>query len=209
MIRIWGARVFESLRRVARGVRLLLNPTVQRALAELSSDAEKLGRLRAAFPTCFVDRGVVLHGAIPEAVRLGHEVRLAHGVVLGLSEDANGGVQLCIGDHTYIGEYGNLRAAPGTRISIGSHCLIAQFCSLLADHHARPRGTLISAAGIESARRGVTIGDDVWLGADVCVLAGVVIGDGAVIGANSVVNCSVPPYEVWAGSPARKIGERR
>jgi len=34
------------------------------------------------------------------------------------------------------------------------------------------------------------------------------IGEGAIIGAGSVLTKNVPPFEVWAGNPARKIGER-
>jgi hypothetical protein len=30
----------------------------------------------------------------------------------------------------------------------------------------------------------------------------------AVVGANAVVSESVPPWEIWAGAPARKVGER-
>ena len=37
---------------------------------------------------------------------------------------------------------------------------------------------------------------------------GVTIADGAVIAANSVVNKDVGPYEIWGGSPAKKIGDR-
>ena len=36
----------------------------------------------------------------------------------------------------------------------------------------------------------------------------VTVAEGVVIGANSVVNRDVPSYEIWAGSPAHKIGER-
>ena len=39
-------------------------------------------------------------------------------------------------------------------------------------------------------------------------MAGVRIGRGAIIGAGSVVTKSVPPYEIHAGVPAKKIGER-
>ena len=31
------------------------------------------------------------------------------------------------------------------------------------------------------------------------------IGDNAVIGAGSIVNCDIPPGEIWAGNPARFI----
>jgi serine O-acetyltransferase len=36
-----------------------------------------------------------------------------------------------------------------------------------------------------------------------------VIGDRAIIGANSVVTDDVPAGEIWAGSPARYIRDRR
>jgi acetyltransferase-like isoleucine patch superfamily enzyme len=53
------------------------------------------------------------------------------------------------------------------------------------------------------------VGNDVWIASNVTILKGVHIADGAVIAANSVVNCNVGPYEIWGGSPARKIGERQ
>ncbi|WFE49212.1 acyltransferase [Micromonospora sp. WMMD1155] len=53
--------------------------------------------------------------------------------------------------------------------------------------------------------RGVTIGDDVWVGTRAVILHGVTIGRGAVIGAGAVVTRPVPPYAVAAGNPARVI----
>lgn len=52
------------------------------------------------------------------------------------------------------------------------------------------------------------INDDVWLGAGVIVKSGVSIGCGSVVGAGSVVVHDIPPYEIWAGNPARKIRDR-
>lgn len=52
------------------------------------------------------------------------------------------------------------------------------------------------------------IGADVWIGANVIVRSGVKIGCGAVVGAGSVVTHDIPPYEIWAGVPARKIKDR-
>lgn len=54
----------------------------------------------------------------------------------------------------------------------------------------------------------VIIGNDVWIGAGSVITAGVTIGDGAVIGSNSVVTKDIPPYSIWAGSPAKEIGKR-
>lgn len=55
------------------------------------------------------------------------------------------------------------------------------------------------------ATAGVTIGNDVFIGAHTLVLKGVTIGDRAVIGAGSVVTRPVPSDEIWAGNPAKRI----
>lgn len=52
------------------------------------------------------------------------------------------------------------------------------------------------------------IGHDVWIGQGVYIKSGVVIGHGAVIGMGSVVTKNVKNYEIWAGNPAKKIGQR-
>lgn len=52
---------------------------------------------------------------------------------------------------------------------------------------------------------GITIEDDVWIGARAIILRGVNIGRGAVIGGGAVVTKSVPPYAIVAGNPAKVI----
>lgn len=53
-----------------------------------------------------------------------------------------------------------------------------------------------------------TIGHDVWIADCVMVRAGVTVGTGAVLGLGAVVTKDVPPYEIWAGNPARLIRKR-
>ena len=53
------------------------------------------------------------------------------------------------------------------------------------------------------------IGADVWIHDGSIVLYQVThIPDGVVLGAGSVLTKNPGPYEIWAGSPARKIGTR-
>lgn len=54
----------------------------------------------------------------------------------------------------------------------------------------------------------VEIGNDVWIGANVAILDGVKIRNGAIVGANALVTKDLDPYGIYAGIPARKIGNR-
>ena len=57
----------------------------------------------------------------------------------------------------------------------------------------------------KETRRGIKIGNDVWIGSNVVILDGVSIGDGVVIGAGSVVTKSIEPLTIVAGVPAKKL----
>ena len=54
------------------------------------------------------------------------------------------------------------------------------------------------------------IGSDVWIHDGSIVLYQVThLPDGFILGAGSVLTKNPGPYEIWAGNPARKIGERK
>lgn len=89
---------------------------------------------------------------------------------------------------------------------IGQHANIASGCRFIDHDHGTEDGQRIgSQLGHEQP---IVLGNDVWLGCNVVVLRGVEIGDGAVVGAGAVVTKSILPNEIWAGIPARKIGQR-
>lgn len=138
---------------------------------------------------------------------LGAGSSVGHGTVLSVAPGAQGAGALRIGENTWIGEYNNLRTL-GAEIRIGSHCLVSQFVSLIASgHEYRDRRVPICEQGV-SAASGLTIGDDVWIGAGASVMPGVTVGDGAVVASGAVVVKDVPLYAIVAGVPAKCIGER-
>ncbi len=53
--------------------------------------------------------------------------------------------------------------------------------------------------------KGVTIGNDCWIGGNTVILPGVTIGDGVTIGASSVVTKDISSFSIAVGSPARVI----
>lgn len=55
----------------------------------------------------------------------------------------------------------------------------------------------------------LTIGEDAFIGVGSIILGVTSIGKGAIVGAGSVLTKDVPEYEIWAGNPAKKIGERK
>lgn len=105
--------------------------------------------------------------------------------------------------------------------SIGNFCSIANRCCIGAAEHPLDR---VSSSPVFHAGKNImgknfatfpiiqtpqtVIENDVWLGMGVYVKAGVTIHNGAVIGTGSVVTHDVPPYEIWAGNPARFIRKR-
>lgn len=140
--------------------------------------------------------------------------------------DLTGGGQIIVRRATSIGDFAYLLACGGT-IDIGAHCTIQLFCVLYghggltignfvriatqtvivpSNHNFDRLDIPISQQGYTA--KGVTIEDDVWIGAGCKILDGVTIGQGSVIGAGSVVNRSIPPYSVAVGVPARVIRKR-
>lgn len=98
----------------------------------------------------------------------------------------------------------------GNGIRLGKHVAVAANCTFApTNHEYADRNVLIARQGFRPSKGGITVGDDVWFGANCVILDGSDIGQGCVIGAGSIVRGKLEPYGVYAGSPLRKIGERR
>ncbi len=97
----------------------------------------------------------------------------------------------------------------GNGVRIGQGVAIAANCTLApTNHQIADRDRPIREQGFQPSKGGITIEDDVWLGAGVVVLDGAVIRRGAVIAAGAVVRGEVEPFAIYGGVPARRIGER-
>lgn len=57
-------------------------------------------------------------------------------------------------------------------------------------------------------KKGITIGNDVWIGLNVVILNGVKIGNGVTIAAGAVVTQDIPDYCVVAGVPAKIVKKK-
>ncbi|MFD2078426.1 transferase hexapeptide (six repeat-containing protein) [Actinopolymorpha cephalotaxi] len=89
----------------------------------------------------------------------------------------------------------------GDQVRIGAHTSLLGF-----NHSIAPDRPVCKQP---TTSRGITIGDDVWIGSHVVVLDGVHVGDHAVLGAGAVVTKDVPAWAVVGGNPARQIRDRR
>ncbi len=173
----------------------------------------------------FMADGVNLRGA--SLIRFGRGVTLERGVTIdGLMRNG-----IVFGDNVRIGPYSTIIGPPpfdlgdgirmgansaadaysfiggGGPVLIGDNVIMGEHVSFHPVNHRfdevnipiRDQGTI---------RKGITIEDDVWVGANVTFLDGAHVGRGSVIGAGSIVRGEIPPYSVAVGAPAKVVRSR-
>ncbi len=137
----------------------------------------------------------------PETIEIGDNVYVGHNVMLKGYYDS----RFTIGDDTWIGQGCFLHSAGGIRI--GRAVGIGPMVKILTSTHRdddRDRPVLFGDLTFAP----VVVNDGCDLGIGTILLPGVTIGEGAIVGAGSVVTREIPPYEVWAGTPARRLRRR-
>jgi acetyltransferase-like isoleucine patch superfamily enzyme len=150
----------------------------------------------------YLDEGVYLH-ACPQGIDIGRRTIVMHGAILHVYNFRNlphSGIK--IGKDSLIGEYSVIRGQGG--VQIGDRVYTSPFTQIIAVNHVfdDPDRPFIEQ-GITA--QGITIEDDVWLGAGAIITDGVRVGKGAVVAAGAVVTTDVPPHTVVGGVPARPL----
>ena len=105
------------------------------------------------------------------------------------------GQDVSINSKSYINGCGGVKIGDNTRI--GTQSII-----IASNHKFGEPDVLVKD---QITKQGVSLGDNIWLGARVTVLDGVNIPDNSVIGACSLVSKPLTEAGVYVGIPAKKI----
>ncbi len=112
---------------------------------------------------------------------------------------------ICIGDNANIGS--NCQIFSANSVNIGQDVLMGAYSYLVGGGHIAQDTTIpINRQGRKAL--GITVEEDVWLGAGVTVLDGMTIGKGVIVGAGAVVKDSASSYAIIGGVPAKVLGDR-
>lgn len=87
-------------------------------------------------------------------------------------------------------------------VQLNSNVSVSHYVKIVSGSHD------VQSKSFDGKFKPIIIDDFVWLGIGSTILQGVKIGKGAVVCAGAIVTKDVLPYEIVAGIPAKKIGER-
>jgi acetyltransferase-like isoleucine patch superfamily enzyme len=138
----------------------------------------------------------------PEAIALGDHSRLDDFCRL------EGGAGLEVGSYVHVSSFSSIFG--GGRCVLGDIVGIAQGARVITGSE-RPDAAMSAVAPAEwrSVDTTTVVLDHLsFLGTNAVMLPGTSLGIGAVIAAGSIVTKAVPPWEIWAGVPARALSDR-
>jgi acetyltransferase-like isoleucine patch superfamily enzyme len=160
----------------------------------------------------------------PNRISIGSNVIIDENCMLDAKGDENEGI--VISDNCFIGRNSILSCKNGnitlkkhvtvgfncelfsaSELLIGSDTLIAAYVYCIAGDHEYYTAEK-AVVDLEAISRGITIGDNCWLGAKALIFDGVNVGESTIIGAASVVSKDIPPFSIALGSPARVVKQR-
>ena len=114
--------------------------------------------------------------------------------------------EVVIGENVDVGEGTVIHRGRWRDTVIGDGTKIDALVFVAHNVHIGKRCLLVAGCKLAGS---VTLGDDVIIGLGANICPHVSIGDRAIIGAGATVTKDVPTGEVWAGTPARYLRNRR
>ena len=145
-----------------------------------------------------IDIGAKIINSRHGTIKIGDKCLVHHGVIF----SPHKGGSITVGSNCSINPYcilyGHGGLHIGDRVRIAAHAVF-----IPANHRFKYVDGSIQHQGL--TRLGISIGNDVWIGAGVRILDGVSISSNIIIGAGSVVTKSLQKPGVYAGVPARFI----
>ena len=153
-----------------------------------------------------IEDGCYINALCKNGVHIGNNFSLGRNSTIectGVIRDL--GDSLEIGDD--VGIAANAFISVRGRVTIGSSTIFGPGVKLFSENHIfTDRETPIYLQG--ASKKGITIGEDCWIGADAVILDGVTIGNGSIVAGGAVVNKDVSEYTIVGGVPAKVIGTR-
>jgi acetyltransferase-like isoleucine patch superfamily enzyme len=173
-------------------------PWIELTSAERQEQSLYQQRLAAEYPCTFGEACFVSPQAavLPDSLQMGDRSYIAGAAIVR-------NTRLVMGSDCSVNSYSILTGD----ITMGNGVRIASHASIYGFNHGFA-STEIPVFRQPLTVKGITIGDDVWIGANAVILDGVQIGSHSIIAAGAVVTKAVPAYSIAGGNPARLIRSR-
>lgn len=177
-----------------------------------------------------IGRGVVFGRNMtirhPKKIEIGDRVVFDDNSVIDAKGETNTGLKIgsnvmvgrntaisCKGGDIEIGDYSNIgpnnTIISESSLKIGSYVFTSGHVYIIAGgNHTFQRRDIPIFHQPCISKGGITMADDVWIGASSTILDGVKIGKGAIIGAATLVHKRIKPYTINLGVPAEFVKNR-
>lgn len=150
-----------------------------------------------------IEDSVFINALSKKGIFLGDRVKIGRGSEINCSGSlADLGKGISIGTNSSFAENTYFGAAGG--INIGEDVISGQNVRFHSENHNyQDLNTPIRLQGVN--RKGIVVGNNVWIGSGAVFLDGAKIGNGCIIGANTLLNSVYPDNCVIVGNPGRII----
>jgi putative colanic acid biosynthesis acetyltransferase WcaF len=108
--------------------------------------------------------------------------------------------RLKVGNYSWIGE--DVWIDNMAQVTVGSNSCVSQGSYICTGNHDW------SSDNMRLFTKPVSIEDGAWVAARSTVCPGVTIGEGSILTVSSVAGKSIPPFQIWSGSPAVYLRDR-